>query len=284
MKTQFPIFNICNLSQSNQEDIIISRFASYLEKHQNLILSHKHSFYHLVLFTEGAGSHAIDFQSFLVKPYQLYFMVPGQVHSWSFEGKVDGYVVNFSTQFFQSLLLKTDYLEQFPFFSGSGEDSVVDLPDNLQPIVLDLFEKLVYESEALQRLSQDMVRVLLLQLFILIGRLNFENPTHQATAFNYTLVRKYQKLVEKNYTSLKLPKEYAELLFITPSHLNTLCNEMLGLSAGEVIRDRIMLEAKRLLTNLALTISEVADQLNFADNSYFTKFFKKSCRRPRQIN
>jgi len=54
-----------------------------------------------------------------------------------------------------------------------------------------------------------------------------------------------------------------------------LCNDVLGISAGEVIRKRIALEAKRLLVNFNLSIQEVADRLNFADNSYFTKFFKK---------
>ena len=47
------------------------------------------------------------------------------------------------------------------------------------------------------------------------------------------------------------------------------------ISAGEVIRKRIALEAKLLLVNFNLSIQEVADRLNFADNSYFTKFFKK---------
>jgi AraC-like DNA-binding protein len=50
---------------------------------------------------------------------------------------------------------------------------------------------------------------------------------------------------------------------------------VLGLSAGEVIRNRTLLEAKRLLTNPRLNISEIAFNLNFSDNSYFTKFFKK---------
>jgi AraC family transcriptional activator of pobA len=49
----------------------------------------------------------------------------------------------------------------------------------------------------------------------------------------------------------------------------------LGIPAGEVIRNRIALEAKRLLINNDLTVQEIAGQLNFADNSYFTKFFKK---------
>jgi len=48
-----------------------------------------------------------------------------------------------------------------------------------------------------------------------------------------------------------------------------------GRSAGELIRDRILLEAKRLLINARMSISEIAGELEFSDNSYFTKFFKK---------
>ena len=69
--------------------------------------------------------------------------------------------------------------------------------------------------------------------------------------------------------------EYAELLYITPNHLNALCKDHLGIPAGELIRNRIILEAKRLLINQDLSISEISYVLNFNDNSYFTKFFKK---------
>jgi AraC-like DNA-binding protein len=275
MKSAIPVYDICNLSAFKQNDILISRFSPYLEIHKNLHLAHKHSFYHLLLFTEGAGSHAIDFKTFPVRPYQIYFMIPGQVHSWNFEGKVDGYVINFSEPFFQSFLLKPDYLEQFPFFNGVIDDAVVDLPADAREKVLAIFGQLVTESEASQRLGLDMVKTLLLQLFITIGRLSFEKKSGNVTSFNYTLFKNFQKLIEKNCTTLRLPKEYAELLYITPNHLNALCKEVLGISAGEVIRNRIVLEAKRLLVNLALSVSEIAYTLNFEDNSYFTKFFKK---------
>ena len=66
------------------------------------------------------------------------------------------------------------------------------------------------------------------------------------------------------------------MLFITPNHLNALCKEHWGMQAGEVIRNRIILEAKRLLVNQQTSISEIAYTLNFKDNSYFSKFFKKS--------
>lgn len=124
MKEKFPVYDICNLSDFKDEDILISRFAPYLARHKNLQLPHRHNFYHLVMFTEGSGTHAIDFQSFKVNPYQIYFMVPGQVHSWDFKGNIDGYVVNFSVPFFQEFLHRADYLEQFPFFNGTLKDKV----------------------------------------------------------------------------------------------------------------------------------------------------------------
>ena len=65
------------------------------------------------------------------------------------------------------------------------------------------------------------------------------------------------------------------MLYITHNQLNAVCNNCLGRTAGELIREKIVLEAKRLLVNTDLSISEIADKLNFNDRSYFTKFFKK---------
>jgi len=274
-KSTFPVYDIATLSDYKQEDIQISRFAPYLAIHPNLYSPHKHNFYHLVFFTKGGGSHAIDFMSFKVKPCQVYFMIPGQVHSWSFEGHVDGYVINFSAQFFQSLLLNPDYLDQFPFFDGIAENSVIDLPEAMHGDALRLFEQIVAESENMLPLSGDMVKSLLLQFFIMVSRAGTQQVRASVSTYNYTLFKNFQRLVEKNFAELKLPRDYAALLYITPNHLNALCNEVIGLPAGEVIRNRIVLEAKRLLMNFDLSISEIAYRLIFQDNSYFTKFFKK---------
>jgi AraC family transcriptional regulator, transcriptional activator of pobA len=82
-------------------------------------------------------------------------------------------------------------------------------------------------------------------------------------------------LIEKHFNELRLPKQYAALLFITANHLNALCKEMLGKTAGDLIRERIILEAKRLLTNADMTVTQIAYELNYKDNSYFNRFFKK---------
>jgi AraC family transcriptional activator of pobA len=254
---------------------LVSRFSPYLATHHNLHRAHKHSFYHLVFFTKGGGSQTIDFEQVPVKPFQIYFMIPGQVHNWSFEGEVDGYIVNFSAAFFQSFLLKANYVDEFAFFAGVVKDSVYDIPKGQQERFLHFFEALIVEWEAALPLQDDMVRSLLLQLFIAVARLKTDGAHSIAPSYNQTLLRNFQKLIEQNYKLIKLPKQYADLLYITPNHLNALCNDVSGISAGEVIRNRIVLEAKRLLINQDLSITEIANELNFVDNSYFTKFFKK---------
>ncbi|HYK76019.1 MAG TPA: AraC family transcriptional regulator, partial [Daejeonella sp.] len=164
----------------------------------------------------------------------------------------------------------------FPFFDGSVNNSVLNIPEEYREQIKELFEELLHEETGNKKYSANMVRVLLLKIFILISRFSIQNGKSAInSSYNYTLLKNFQQLIERNYTTLKLPKDYAELLYITPNHLNALCNDMLGVSAGEIIRNRIILEAKRLLINLEMSISEISNQLNFNDNSYFSKFFKK---------
>lgn len=273
-KKEIPVYDIDHLSLFKNKDIIISRLAPYLAVHKNLYLAHKHSFYHLILFTEGGGSHDIDFDTFSVQPYHIYFMIPGQVHSWNFVGQVNGYVVNFSEQFFKTFLVDAEYLDHFKFFSGIVKESVFNLPEDLQLTITNYFEDLLSESESKLPFSIDMVRSILLQLLLTVGRIGFTDHINKPSSYNQILFRRFQKLIEKNFITIHLPKSYAEILNVTPNYLNSLCRDLVGLPAGAVIRNRIILEAKRLLVNLELNISEIAYKLDFQDNSYFSKFFK----------
>ncbi|WP_461787714.1 helix-turn-helix transcriptional regulator [Pedobacter sp.] len=275
MKKNIPVYDIKYFSAYKNDGILVSRFGTYAKQHQHLHTAHRHSFYHLVLFTKGAGKHQIDFDTFEVRPNLIYFMIPGQVHSWNFTSEPDGYIINFSAAYFSSLLLKQDYLGKFSFFSGITNQQVLDLDEPTSSKVFGIFEDILKEGKIQQPWSDDLVKVLLLQLFIEIERSVNGDQHLPKNNYNDTILRNFQQLIEQNYTTLKLPKQYAELLYITPNHLNALCNEFLGMSAGKLIRNRIILEAKRLLVNLDLRVAEVAFKLNFEDQSYFVKFFKK---------
>ncbi|ANE52998.1 AraC family transcriptional regulator [Flavisolibacter tropicus] len=276
-KASIPVYDICSIDQRTQKDLLIERFGSYLEKHyHNLHRPHRHSFYHLVLFTKGKGSHTIDFEKFPVQPYQIYFMIPGQVHSWHFESNVDGYIVHFNDELFTTFLQNSHYLERFPFFRGNSADSVCLLPILSHNQVADLFETMLEEMKEGKEQNLDVIRLKLLELFITVDRNCHYKNVRQIPQQKMQLLRSFQHLIDKHFRTIKLPKEYAELLYVTPNHLNALCQDLLGKTAGDLIRDRVLLEAKRLLTNADLTVTEIAYDLNFQDNSYFNRFFKKN--------
>ncbi len=274
MSADIPIYSIQNFKAYKNDGILVSRFGYYATQHQHLHAAHRHSFYHLVFFTEGSGDHQIDFKKFDVKPGSIYFMIPGQVHSWNFNTAPDGYIINFSADYLSSFLLKPDYLENFSFFNGEPTAQVLQLPTEVQEKAISILEDILKEGQNEHPIHDDLVKTLLLRLFIEVARAA-QTPLKNNNPYNQTLLKSFRQLIEANYAQLRLPKQYAELLYITPNHLNALCNDFLGVSAGTLIRERVILEAKRLLINLDLMVSEIAEKLHFSDQSYFIKFFKK---------
>ncbi|RYY28056.1 MAG: helix-turn-helix domain-containing protein [Chitinophagaceae bacterium] len=275
-RSKIPVYDLHAIERTAKNNLVVQRFDEYIKQHyEHLHRPHRHTFYHLVLFTAGSGSHTIDFQTYDVKPYQIYCMAPGQVHSWHFDENVNGYLVHFEEELFTAFLADPHYLGRFNFLQGSAASAVCQLPENIHGSVKALFESLLYESASDQQEHLDMVRLRLLELFIIIERCCGQPRTNPIAQHKTTLLRSYQNLIEKHYRELRLPKQYADLLYITPNHLNALCQDLLGKTAGDLIRDRILLEAKRMLTSADMTVTEIAYNLNFKDNSYFNRFFKK---------
>jgi len=276
-KDILPLYDICGLVESSPSpgDFIADRLDHYLETHKNLYFPHKHSFYHLVFFTSGTGRHSIDFVNFHVQPGQIYYMVPGQVHDWDFEPGINGYIINFSVNYISQFLNDPRYVEQFRFFSGIVQDQVLAISFEGQNRLIQLFELIINEVSVAGEFSNDMIRSALVQLFIITSRNGGGQISRKVSGNNLIVLRNFQKLIDLHYKNKKLTKEYAAMLYITPNHLNALSKDVMGRPAGELIRDRVILEAKRLLINAGITISEISNALDFTDNSYFTKFFKK---------
>lgn len=278
-KEKIPVYDICSLQDGKgvQDDFLADHFSSYLKKHyDHLHFPHRHSFYHIVLFTKGKGEHSIDFLSYPVTAFQLYCMIPGQVHSWHFEGATDGYIINFSDRFFKSFLLNPHYLERFSFFSGISNEGIINIAGSAKDSVVKLFEGIITTSKKHASLQDmDNIKVLMLQLFILLEEKAPALPGGAVPQQKMLVLRNFRKLIEEHYNNIRLPKQYAELLYVTPNHLNALCQDLVGKTAGEIIRERVLLEAKRLLINANITAAEIAYELNFQDNSYFSRFFRK---------
>lgn len=269
---KIPVLEQNNVSYKEDKLFFADYLDVYLVKNKNLVFPHRHNFYHMVLFLSGEGKHEIDFKEYPVKRGQVYFMGPGQVHSWMFEGNMKGYIVNFDIDYFKSLLIQPDYVENLGLFSTLNEGVFV-LQEKLLQKISFFFDQLIELNSS--PVAIDLKRSLLLHILLKLDQAYVPNFPTKSIDYHLVLIKNFISLVGANYKKLHLPKEYAELLFVTPNHLNSVCKEYLGQQAGEVIRNRIILEAKRLLILPNWTITQVAYKLDFSDNSYFTKFFKK---------
>jgi len=88
-------------------------------------------------------------------------------------------------------------------------------------------------------------------------------------------LHRFKALLNRNFREQRAITFYAERLGITPTQLNRICREELGLSALGVINDRLLTEARRDLAYSSLSVKEIALTLGFSDPSYFSRFFTK---------
>jgi AraC family transcriptional activator of pobA len=85
----------------------------------------------------------------------------------------------------------------------------------------------------------------------------------------------FMKSLTEHFKEERSVQFYADALFITPKHLTKTVKELTHKTCGEMIDEMVILEAKILLDDLALSVANVADQLQFSDQFFFSKFFKK---------
>lgn len=89
------------------------------------------------------------------------------------------------------------------------------------------------------------------------------------------ILKDFLRLLNDNYYNQKSVSFYADKLFINPKHLTNVVRELTGKTAGMWIDEYVILEAKMLLKNSNLTVCQIAQKLNFANQSFFGKYFKQ---------
>lgn len=94
-------------------------------------------------------------------------------------------------------------------------------------------------------------------------------------ALRDTLVQRYRALIELHLRRQQPLGFYAEQLKVTPDHLSRSCRAVAGLSALDLLHERLVLEARRLLAYTDAPVAEVARELGFADPAYFSRFFAR---------
>jgi AraC family transcriptional regulator, transcriptional activator of pobA len=272
-----PVYDIDNFSYRGTESgFYASTFPDHLKQHAHLILApHRHVFYMSVLFTKGSGIHEIDFNAYDIVPGSVFVLFPGQVHTWKVSKDIDGYIF-FHDKEFYNLNFTREKVENYPFFSSTENTPLIILMDGEVSGIEISFREIVTEYRNRQLMGFQKICSLLNVLYIDLSRAYL--PIAQRAKQNETQlmqVRGLEILVENNFKSVKYPRQYARMMFMSEKNLNKICKITLNKTTSGVIADRIILEAKRMLVHSKFSVIQISVELGYIDASYFIRVFKK---------
>ena len=236
----------------------------------------KNDFFQIILITAGTGVQYIDLQAYEVKAGDIVFINTWQQYRWSFNASTHGYLLSFTPSFITQFVSDHLFVHDLPFFKRFTSHHLVELGDELKDILLIAMERILKEYETEDGEYINLIRTYLLEVLLLCKKeIDQTSLTSLTSIKSNDLIKSFESLIDKHFYEYRFPKEYAKVLLVTPNYLNAMCQKVKQKSAGDMIRDRILIECKRLLLHTNLSASEIAYQLNFKDNSYFSRFFKK---------
>lgn len=227
-----------------------------------------------VALNEGADDALLEFNAERRRfSNTLTFQGPGHVVAWVRGAAQRGYLVLFQPEFLSHL---NSLFEHFPFFQPTSINVVALTPAD-QSLLRALFGQL-YATFA----SDHPYRIPLLQAQLTIvlyesRRLYDMTCRHvEGGSDSSSFVARFLDLVERQGFVRQRVEAYADLLGVTPNYLSQMITSTLGRKASDIIADRVLVEARRLLRYTDLSVADIADQLGFVQATHFTRFFRRT--------
>lgn len=275
-----PLKNLDLSDSENSKIFTIRRICDFNEQEiENNLMPHLHDFYSVFWIEEGEAIHATEFVEYSLKPDTILFVPPGLKHRMYLDQSVGGIYILFNEEFIRYNRKNYVPLKEYRLFNNPDFKSLIRVTAGEKAKLNNITALMFNELTAPDDYSQDIV-LNLLHLFLLESRRIFDRQyrepgeTESGTTPDATIIR-FKQLIEENYTALKNVTPYADMLSISASCLNELSKRTTGITAGELIRNRVIDETKRLLFSTNLSGKEIAFQLGFDDPAYFSRFFRK---------
>jgi AraC-like DNA-binding protein len=259
-KLQFEVYNL-NAYRKKSKD--------------RAALTHSHSYYQIIWFFEAGGIHTVDFNCFEVKENTVLFVNKDQVHAFDDNLEIKGWLIHFNESFFMHS--DVDIFLKYNLFN-STKNPCYSIDKKTSTIGLSYVNLIREEHSKPNRFgSEDVIRYLLKSFLINLERIHRKDTDKTIELTNQYEFQfyKFKDLLEENFTKNVSIQEYAEALYISSKTLGTITKSIAGKRPSQMIAERIILEAKRLLKFTSLQISEIAFRLGFDDASYFVKYFKR---------
>lgn len=282
MKTsteQLPVYSLHNFSSPERTSQQFQVEVFDANRHFSVKYPHRHDFYEVLYIAKGSGYHVIDSNHYHIQPPCIFFMSPGQAHKLELSQDIEGFIFIFNADFY--LLNRSDQnsLIEFPFFYTIQQDNPPLILESIEDVsfIEGLFIQGINELKK-EDYSVEMMRSML-DLILTTCASRYKTPENSISkGKGHLLVKRFYQLVEENYQKNRLLGDYAAMLGITSNHLTQTVRQLTGKTSSQIIIQKQLLEIKRLLIHTSLNISQIASQLNFEDQSYFSKFFKRETK------
>lgn len=258
---------------SPDTSVFLTRFEA-VPPHLSRNHWHRHNYYQF--FWVDGGEYWSDFTRYRITERSLVFASPGQIHQWKTYDQTRGTGISFTQEFFDGALPPPSRLLKHLYWFPANRPPILPLGDTpLAGEIETLVAEIWREFKARGKDYLSVIRCLLHALFIRASR-GYEtlHPWPSEPSMRQIL-REFRITLEANVNNNISVADMAKIMRISAERLGEASQEHAGCTPGDLIRERLLLEAKRLLAHSRMTISEIAHTLNFNDPAYFGRFFRR---------
>ncbi|MDJ1496869.1 AraC family transcriptional regulator [Cytophagaceae bacterium DM2B3-1] len=238
----------------------------------------RNNYFTLILITSGDGIAKVDFCEYVFGADTLFAFYPYQPFMISTKVTLKGFSIQFHHDFFCIYRHHKEIATNGILFNNIYQQPFIQLQESSRKTLLTIIREIIEELKV-EGIQRDEVIVSYLKIFLVLAtRIKLEQqPVQEDDAANgrqVFIVQSLRDAIEENFRSKHSASDYADLLNITLNTLARITKTHFNKTLSDLINERIIIEAKRELYLTGKTIKEIAYELGYEDEYYFSRFFK----------
>lgn len=238
----------------------------------------RNNYFSLIWVQEGNGIVKADFAEYDFEANTLFAFSPYQPYMITAKASIKGVAIYFHSEFFCIFKHHKEISCNGVLYNNIYNPPFVKVDESSAATFQMLSDQIKAEMQNAD-LAQYELLVSFLKIFLITAaRLKTQQQPEAAEVLKDQkepfILQKLKDAIEENFKTKHSPADYAELLYITPKALAKITKTHFNKTLSSLINERIIIEAKRELYLTNKTVKEIAYELGYEDEYYFSRFFK----------